>query len=126
MVTKVHLPIVCLRGSFNASSASATPQDIIPQYTITCEDKTFVQGEEYELLVSRVTAPTRQTQIEIEVTGGLVSPAYLVDEGEPYVFEDANRKILVTPTAATCTVVLKVDISGKVYSVGKYTMKASE
>lgn len=96
----------------------------IPEYIFGSAETEFTQGTEYELIVQRVTAPIKQTQIEVICTGGLVSPAFLVDEGEPYQMEEANSKILVTPTEATCVVTLKVTLAGMTYSVGKFTMKA--
>lgn len=124
MITKVEIPKVSLWDSAKKSSAKPVePADVVPAYTLTCSESVFIQGEEYTLTVSRVTAPNKQTQIEIYCEGGKVSPAFLVDEGEPYVLEDANSKILVTPTEETCRVILKCTVGGKEYSVGKFTMK---
>lgn len=98
-------------------------KEIVPAYTITCADVTFIQGQEYTLSVLRDTTPSRQTQIEVECTGGTASPAFLVDEGEPYTFD--NQKILVTPTEKSCRVTLKCTVNNIEYSVGKYQFTAT-
>lgn len=105
---------------FGLDAAAAASADTVPSYIMTCADKTFKQGQTYALSVLRDVAASRQTQIEVEVSGGTVSPAFLVDEGEMQPFE--NQHVEVTPTAATCTVTLKATVGGKTYSVGKFTM----
>lgn len=97
----------------------------VPEYIFGSAETEFTQGTEYELIVQRVTAPIKQTQIEVSCNGGIVSPHFLVDEGFPITFEGANAKILVTPTDKTCVVTLKVNLAGVTYSVGKFTMKAN-
>ena len=98
----------------------------VPEYIFGSEATEFEIGTEYELTVARVTAPIKQTQIDVSCTGGLVSPQFLVDEGVPFAFDGPNSKVLVTPTEERCVVTLKVNLAGVVYSVGKFTMKASE
>lgn len=104
-------------GSFTMSGVLT-----VPKYTLFCADTDFVQGREYAVNVVRDVAPAGQTQIEVSVTGGTVSPVFLVDEGEGVPLEDANSVILVTPSAITCTVTLKATLAGTAYSVGKFTM----
>lgn len=98
----------------------------VPEYIFGSEATEFEIGTEYELTVARVTAPIKQTQIEVACTGGFVSPQFLVDEGAPFAFDGPNSKVLVTPTEERCVVTLKVNLAGMVYSVGKFTMKAEE
>lgn len=102
------------------NQASNVSENVVPAYTLTCADKTFVQGHQYSLSVLRDIAPSKQTQIEVECTGGFVSPVFLVDEGEPFTFD--NQKIEVTPTDTTCNIKLICTIGDKEYGVGKYTM----
>lgn len=98
----------------------------VPEYIFGSSETKFEIGTEYELTVARVTAPIKQTQIDVSCTGGLVSPQFLVDEGTPFAFDGPNSKVLVTPTDERCVVTLKVNLAGMVYSVGKFTMKAEE
>lgn len=111
-------------NGISVGSFEMNPVLTIPAYTIESDESDFVLDKEYALTVRRVTAPIRQTQIEVVCSGGFVSPAYLVDEGEGIPLEDANSKILVTPTEKTCTITLKVTLAGITYSVGKYSLKA--
>ena len=92
----------------------------VPAYTLSCEDRIFTQEEIYSISISRITAPIKRMQIDVECIGGTVSLASLVDEGGVLAFD--NKKIDVTPNAETCTVVLKCTLDGQEYRVGQYMM----